>query len=131
MSDSSLIIDHLFTYGTLQPGESRWQELAPFVGDEGIPACVAGRLYDTELDYPAAIFDDSSVTDLIHGRVYRLHCDRLAEALAHLDEVEGAVSGSYHRIAVRTLIGLQAWAYQCGEAALLLRRLPEGDWLRR
>ncbi len=76
-------------------------------------------------------FDGRVAGDLIHGRVYRLESDQLAEALAHLDEVEGAVRGRYHRIVVRTAEGFRAWAYQCGEEALLVRRLPAGDWLQR
>ena len=69
--------------------------------------------------------------DRILGRVYTLRGDRLAEGLAHLDEVESAVRGDYHRITVTTESGHTAWAYQCGEAALLRRRIECGDWLQR
>lgn len=119
---------HLFVYGTLRPGEVRWHHLAPFVVGEGLEATVAGELYDTGLDYPAAVFGGPSV---IHGRVYELAVDRLADALAHLDAVEGAVRGLYHRVTVAPSTGGAAWAYECGDRSLLARRLDGGDWLSR
>lgn len=118
----------LFVYGTLRPGEVRWQHLEPFVVGEGVEASVPGELYDTGLDYPAAIFGGA---EQIFGRVYALDEARLPEALAHLDEVEGAVRGLYARVEVTTDSGEAAWAYQCGEAALLRTRIPSGDWQRR
>lgn len=125
---------HLFVYGTLRPGEVRWQHLAPYVHgtdtgiDTGIDTTVAGELYDTGLQYPAAMFGGHAQ---IVGRVYPLAPERLSAALAHLDEVEGAVRGLYHRVVVATSSGHQAWAYQCGDPALLVRRILSGDWLRR
>ncbi len=119
---------HLFVYGTLRPGEVRWQHLAPWVVGDGIDAVTAGDLYDTGLDYPAAMFGGDG---RIMGRVYELAVDRLAAALHHLDEVEGAVRGLYHRITVVTDTGRTAWAYQCGDDALLVRRIEGGDWLSR
>jgi gamma-glutamylcyclotransferase (GGCT)/AIG2-like uncharacterized protein YtfP len=119
---------HLFVYGTLRPGEVRWQHLAPFVVGEGIDTAVAGALYDTGLDYPAAMFAEAG---RILGRVYSLDAARLGDALAHLDEVESAVRGLYARVTVETESGHTAWAYQCGEPALLVTRIPGGDWLQR
>lgn len=127
-------VHHLFVYGTLQPGEQRWPELARFVRGEGTPATVAGRVYDTGLSYPAAIFDepsDSRPMAVIRGRLYELTTESLSEALAHLDHVEGAVRGLYRRIVVQTTTGQRAWAYQCGDVALLVNLLPSGDWLQR
>lgn len=118
----------LFVYGTLRPGEVRWQHLEPFVVGEGREASVAGELYDTGLDYPAAIFDGDHQ---IFGRVYTLNEARLPDALAHLDEVEGAVRGLYARVEVTTDAGDAAWAYQCGDMALLQRRIESGDWQQR
>lgn len=119
---------HLFVYGTLRPGEVRWHHLEPFVMGDGVPATVAGHLFDTGLEYPAAMFHRDGV---IHGRVYELAPDRMEAALEHLDEVEGAVRGLYHRVVVEPSSGHRAWAYECGEEALLARRLDHGDWLRR
>lgn len=118
--------DHLFVYGTLRPGEVRWQHLEPFVVGDGLDTEVAGEVYDTGLDYPAAQFGGGST---IKGRVYRL--TRLDEALAHLDMVEGAVRGLYRRVEVITSSGHTAWAYECGDPELLVRRLPTGDWADR
>ena len=119
---------HLFVYGTLRPGEVRWHHLEPFVVGQGVVATVPGALYDTGLDYPAAVFGGPS---LIHGRVYELAVARLDDALAHLDAVEGAVGGLYHRVAVAPSVGGTAWAYECGDAALLATSIASGDWLTR
>lgn len=118
----------LFVYGTLRPGEVRWQHLAPYVVGDGREAAVAGELYDTGLEYPAAVFGGEG---RIHGRVYPLDEGQLTDALSHLDEVEGAVRGLYERVDVVTDEGEHAWAYQCGEQALLCARIESGDWLRR
>lgn len=129
-ADTSPAPTHLFVYGTLRPGEVRWHHLEPYVvGDAvAVDTATAGELYDTELEYPAAMFDGS---DRILGRVYELRADRMAEGLAHLDEVESAVRGGYRRVIVTTESGHTAWAYQCGEPALLVKRIISGDWLRR
>ena len=127
---------HLFVYGTLRPGEVRWLHLEPYVlgegidtgNDSGIDTTVAGELYDTGLHYPAAMFGGD---DRICGRVYPLAPERIDQALTHLDEVEGAVRGLYHRVEVATASGHHAWAYQCGDPALLVRRILGGDWLQR
>ena len=118
----------LFVYGTLRPGEVRWQHLAPYVMGEGREASVAGELYDTGLDYPAAMFGGQC---RIRGRVYELDDTQLTDALAHLDAVESAVRGLYARVSVVTDDGETAWAYQCGEPALLKRRIDGGDWLQQ
>lgn len=131
MTGSPATIRHLFVYGTLQPGESRWHELAAFVRDEGVRTTVAGRVYDTGLDYPAARFSPAAPADVIHGRVYEFADDCVDDALARLDVVEGAERGMYQRVVVRTAAGPEAWAYECGDDELLVRRLPGGDWLQR
>lgn len=123
---SAADVHHLFVYGTLRPGEVRWRHLEPFVVGDGADTFVPGDVYDTGLEYPAAKFGgDGRIT----GRVYEL--TRLAEALAHLDAVEGAVRGLYRRVVVQTESGHSAWAYECGDPALLVRHLPHGDWAQR
>ena len=131
MTESAGAVRHLFVYGTLQPGESRWHELAQFVVDEGVRTTVPGTVYDTGLDYPAAKFSPATPADLIQGRVYEFDSAQIDVALARLDEVEGAVRGLYRRVVVRTAAGPMAWAYECGDDQLLARRLPDGDWLLR
>lgn len=141
MDGSSSPTAHLFVYGTLRPGEVRWHFLEPFVVDEGVEATVPGEVFDTGLGYPAAMFrapHDSECgiagSGFIRGRLYRLRPEVLETALGALDEVEGAVAGLYHRVAVPASTGAGsavAWAYQCGDESLLRRRIESGDWLDR
>ncbi len=115
MTDDARQLDdvrHLFVYGTLQPGESRWHELARFVLDEGVRTTVPGMVYDTGLDYPAAKFSPASTADVIQGRVYEFDAAQIDAALTRLDEVEGAVRGLYQRVVVQTAAGQAAWAQQ-------------------
>jgi gamma-glutamylcyclotransferase (GGCT)/AIG2-like uncharacterized protein YtfP len=127
MSDNGLEVDQVFCYGTLLPGQERWEFLAPFVVAHE-PDQIAGRLYDTGLGYPAAFFDRVGV---IHGVRFRLDPARLSEALSLLDEIEGAVEGLYHRVAVVTATGVQVYAYQYGGEGVGLTNLPDGNWLAR
>jgi gamma-glutamylcyclotransferase (GGCT)/AIG2-like uncharacterized protein YtfP len=118
---------HLFVYGTLRPGDVRWSLLAPFAADDGSDDTVPGELFDTGLDYPAAMFGGTST---IVGRTFELRADRLDEALTVLDEVEGTVLGLYRRVRVTTSRGVSAWAYEYGRG-LELTRIPSGDWFTR
>ena len=121
------MITHLFVYGTLRPGQERWPFLAPFVIDEGHDDSATGTLYDTGHGYPAARFDGCGK---IHGRIYSLRIDRLAEALDLLDHVEGAVEELFDRVAITTSAGSEAWAYRhSGEARF--SEIASGDWLSR
>lgn len=121
------MIDHVFVYGTLRPGQQRWRFLQPFVTDDGHDDSVSGALYDTGHGYPAARFGGDSN---IRGRVYSLQVDRLTQALELLDEVEGAVLNLFERVAVATQTGCNAWAYQIvGDTNM--RVIASGDWLSR
>jgi gamma-glutamylcyclotransferase (GGCT)/AIG2-like uncharacterized protein YtfP len=119
-------VSHLFVYGTLLPGQVRWPHLEPFVAGPGCPDTVAGALYDTGCDYPAARFGEPGA---ILGHSFPLLLDRLDHALRHLDEVEGAVAGLYVRTTVTTGNGLTAWAYEYGDG-LSTSPIPSGSWLR-
>jgi gamma-glutamylcyclotransferase (GGCT)/AIG2-like uncharacterized protein YtfP len=117
----------LFVYGTLRPGDLRWSFLEPYAADEGVDDTVAGRVYDTGLGYPAAIFGgDGTIT----GRTYHLHEHLLDEALAVLDEEEDTVAGLYRRVIVTTGRGVAAWAYAYGDG-LDLTLIESGDWFDR
>ena len=118
------MIRHLFVYGTLRPGDVRWDVLEPFVVDGGWNDTVAGRLFDTGFDYPAAVFDGEGT---IHGHTFALLEVSLGRALEVLDEVEGIVDGEYSRVSVRTARGVDAWAYASG-AGLDLTPITSGDW---
>ncbi len=120
-------ISHLFVYGTLQPGDARWPILEPYVADSGVSDRVAGAVYDTGRDYPAAIFGADGT---IVGRTYRLREELLDEALAVLDKEESSVPGGYRRVIVTTATGTKAWAYEYG-GGLELTPIPTGDWLSR
>ena len=120
-------ISSLFVYGTLRPGDVRWSLLEPFVTDDGVDDTVAGALYDTGLDYPAAVFDGSGT---IIGRTFELRPDSIAHALADLDEEEDTVLGLYRRVPVTTYRGILAWAYAYGDG-LELTPIPSGDWFAR
>ncbi len=117
----------LFAYGTLLPGEVRWQVLAPYVVDEGVADTAGGRLFDTGVGYPAALFDGRST---IHGRVFTLRVERYDDALVALDEVEGAVDGAYRRVEIVTAGGRRVWAYEYG-GGLDLVEILGGSWLAR
>lgn len=119
--------DDLFVYGTLLPGEVRWPLLEPYVADGGVHDTTDGLLYDTGLDYPAAVFGRGGT---IRGMTFVLPADLVADCLAHLDVVEGTVGGLYTRVRVTTGLGREAWSYQYG-GGLDLRPIPSGDWRHR
>ena len=127
MFDDPDDLNEIFCYGTLLPGEERWQFLAPFVLAYE-PDQVSGRIYDTGLGYPAALFDRVGI---IHGFRFRLDPAQLLHALSLLDEIEGAVEGLYHRVQVTTAMGAQVHAYQYGGTPEGLVDIPEGNWLTR
>jgi gamma-glutamylcyclotransferase (GGCT)/AIG2-like uncharacterized protein YtfP len=117
--------DLLLVYGTLAPGQVRWHFLEPFVVAHHGEVEVDGTLYDTGRGYPAAVFGTG---DRIIGRVYRL--TDLEQAWSVLDEVERAVDGLYARVLVATERGV-AFAYECGDQQLLVRRIESGRWTER
>lgn len=121
---SGSVVRHLFVYGTLRPGDVRWHFLEPFVVDDGFPDTVHGQLFDTGLDYPAAVFNDRG---MVHGHTFALLDASIARALAVLDEVEGIVDGEYSRVVVCTGAGVDAWAYASGDG-LELTLIESGDW---
>ncbi len=119
--------DFLFVYGTLRPGDVRWPLLERYVDDEGSDDTTTGRVFDTGLDYPAAIFGGDGQ---IRGRIYRLNAALLDEGLAALDEEEDTVAGLYRRVRITTGSGVEAWAYAYGDG-LDLTTIPSGDWFDR
>ena len=119
------MIDHVFVYGTLLPGDVRWPHLQRFAADDGVADSVAGALFDTGLDYPAAVFDGSRT---IVGRTYRIEPDLLDECLAVLDVEEDTVGGRYRRVPLVTDGGHEVWAYEYG-SGLEVRLIESGDWL--
>jgi len=120
-------LDQVFCYGTLLPGEERWHYLEPYVLAQDEDQA-SGRLYDTGLGYPAALFDQVGV---IHGMVFTIDRLRRDEALDLLDEIEGAVAGLYHRVSLVTALGRNAYGYQFGGGIEGLTAITHGRWLDR
>ena len=92
-------VPRMFVYGTLRPGDVRWSFLEPWVVDHGVDDSVTGRLYDTGLGYPAAVFGEGGT---ILGRTYELRRSTLDEALRVIDDEEDTVLGLYRRVRVTT-----------------------------
>lgn len=126
MSGGAPIV-HLFVYGTLRAGDVRWHHLRPFVLGDGVPDTAGGRLFDSGLEYPAALFGGDGT---IHGESFEVRPDRLEECLTVLDEVEGTVAGLFARVAITTGLGYPAWSYEYG-GGLALVPIRSGDWRRR
>ena len=114
---------HVFVYGTLRPGDVRWHVLEPFTIDGGTPDSVSGELFDTGLDYPAAVFGPDGT---ILGHTFALLEATLDRAIAVLDEVEDIVGGEYHRVTVRTHRGRRRMGVR-----LRGRARPHADPVRR
>ena len=124
-------VKHVFVYGTLRPGDVRWRHLEPFVVDEGWDDTIDGRLFDTGLDYPAALLDGRAEPGgVILGRTYGLIESSITQCLEVLDREEDTVGGRYRRIAIHTGSGTRAWVYEYGDG-LDLAPIPSGDWFVR
>ncbi len=117
----------LFVYGTLLPLQPRWHHLVRWLpdGHAGSIDRVSGWLFDTGEGYPAAVFGGDQH---IVGEVVELRPDHLDRALAHLDDVEGAVAGDYRRVQVITEAGRTVWAYEYG-GGLSVEPIFDGSWL--
>jgi gamma-glutamylcyclotransferase (GGCT)/AIG2-like uncharacterized protein YtfP len=122
---------HVFVYGTLRPGDVRWKLLEPFVVDEGWADTISGRLFDTGLDYPAAILDNRAEPGgIITGRTYTLLSASVDRCLQILDAEEDSVGGNYRRVLTTTDRGAAAWAYEYGDG-LDLMPIESGNWFDR
>lgn len=100
----------LLVYGTLRPGEVRWEQIADLVEVVG-PARARGRVWATPMGWPAAVFDDHAGHD-VHGTLLRPRDPRAAAALyRRVDAIEGE-GDLFVRIAVRvaTEDGRDCWA---------------------
>lgn len=116
--------DLLFAYGTLLPGQERWEFLAPFVIGEGEAVEVQGSLYDTGQGYPAAVFSEPGI---VRGRVFRLRPERAHESLPTLDHVEHSADEHYRRVRIDT--GTEsAWAYEYG-GPRAMKKIDGGSWI--
>lgn len=106
--------DVLFVYGTLMPGHLRWPLIERYVADAR-PAAVAGRLFDTGHDFPAATFDDGDGRcegddgrSEIEGYVLTFTDRHHDLAWRTVDRIEGDL---YLKVAVVTLDSEAAHSY--------------------
>ncbi len=88
----------LFVYGTLRPGQQRWELLRPHASSWA-DAQAAGRIWATRRGYPAAVFGDGGV---IGGVAVTLLEERADEALRLLDAVEQEGTLFRRRVVVTT-----------------------------
>ncbi len=93
----------VFVYGTLRPGSSAWDLVAPHVLGEPYPATIKGTVFDTGFGYPGLLPGNGDVS----GWVLPLGNPDIA--LATLDSYEG---GEYRRVRVVTSGSTVCWAYR-------------------
>lgn len=113
------VVNRVFVYGTLMPGEGRWSALEPYA-DRYRRATITGSLFDTGRGWPAAF---PSAQGEIPGWLVTLHSERTAEALGILDAIEGTSSGLFSR-QMRVVDGEAAWVYLGADDSLRRRRIP-------
>ena len=124
-------VNHVFVYGTLRPGDVRWSFLEPYVIDEGWDDSIVGQLFDTGLDYPAALLDHRAEPGgTIFGRTYALLDESLDRCLTVLDAEEDTVGGRYRRVVTTTALGVSVYVYEYGDG-LDLVPIATGDWFTR
>jgi gamma-glutamylcyclotransferase (GGCT)/AIG2-like uncharacterized protein YtfP len=76
----------LFVYGTLQPGEARWEQIAELVQTVGA-ASTPGEVVATPHGFPAATFYETQTP--VHGTQLRAHdTDAAAELYRRADAIE-------------------------------------------
>ena len=93
---TGLIANELFVYGSTKPGQARYDYIAHYVKDS-YPDSVAGFLYDSNLDYPAAKF---GAGEPIAGAVLIIHEESVEEFFAEMTQME---SGLFALKQVRTI----------------------------
>ena len=107
--ERTLVMERLFTYGSLQPGGPNEHVLAAIEG-EWQPAIIKGNLVEkgwgASMGYPGLVMDDNG--NDVHGHL--LSSSNLSAKWADLDEFEGE---EYERIvtSVTLLSGEQTQAY--------------------
>ena len=104
---------YLFVYGTTpRPGDVRWSFLEPFAADAGVDDTANGTLYDTGLEYPAAVFHGGGT---IFGRTYASASRSARRDAGGARQEQDIVLGLYRRVEITTGRGVRAWAYEYGD----------------
>lgn len=112
---------HLFVYGTLMPGQSRWRLLQPYAVSWE-PATARGRLWDTGRGYPAVLFDPGGGP--VRGFRVEVGPELSGAAVSAMDGVEGE-GVLFRRVAVATSSG-PALAYEWLGPTEGMTPLPHG-----
>lgn len=129
--ESKSQLNHVFVYGTLMRGESRWLQLEPWSTDEVLDGHIKGRLYRLGT-YPGLRLDEEGT---VHGELHR--CEDIENTLERLDTIEGhneqnLGEGLYVRVpvSVQTLNGaVWAWTYVFNEVPDASTWMQEGRWV--
>jgi gamma-glutamylcyclotransferase (GGCT)/AIG2-like uncharacterized protein YtfP len=95
--------ERVFVYGTLRPGASAWDLVAPWVDGEPYQAAVRGRMFDTGFGYPGLLPGSGKVSGWV------LPLRDLGKALATLDSYEG---DEYLRVRITLADGTICWTYR-------------------
>lgn len=119
--------DHLFVYGTLQPGGERWSRIADLVDDVG-SAHAPGTLVATPHGWPAATFGGQGT---VHGYLLAIRDGDRRELLERCDAIESV--GTLFRRVLITVDGpdgpVDAFAYEwLGPGDPPGRPVPGGRW---
>ena len=118
----------VFVYGTLRPGDVRWHVLEPFnARRRNARLGVLVKLFDTGLDYPAAVFGPRRHDRRADVRVGRGNCS--SGPIAVLDEVEDVVGGEYPPRAGYEPTVVSTPGHMPTVRGLDLTPIPSGDWL--
>ena len=120
-----MTFNKLFVYGTLRKGEVRSYDLKNLELLKTIK--VPGKLYKTDFDYPAAVFDPNS-SNFIHGELYNL----TTEDLKKIDKVEMIDEGFF----IRSNITYNSESFYIYEPGRKLKKyinnknlIKNGNWL--
>ena len=119
--ESKSALQHVFVYGTLMQGESRWSQLERWSCGPVHEGQISGRLFHLGR-YPGMRPNEVGV---VHGEVHR--CNDIENCLGVLDSIEGVddddgSQGLYLRLPVPVKVGndiIWAWSY-------VINRLPTG-----
>ena len=128
--DSKSRLQHVFVYGTLMRGKSRWPQLKAWSSSQVQQGKVTGRLYNLG-SFPGLRLDELGA---VHGELHR--CEDIEKALEILDQIEGhnprfPREGLYVRVPVfvQTLErGAWAWTYVINAHPHPSTWLQDGRW---
>ena len=119
-------INKVFVYGTLLQGET----LCHYMNDCKLLQTleIPGSLYDTNMGYPTAIFDQKSDRKIL-GELYLM--ERPGIKLSELDKLEMTESAQYNRIRLN-YGGQEFFAYEAGvnlqQYCCTIHQIETGNW---